>query len=107
MTSMPPGHPRALHWLLNILTVGFVLLALMFLFVWLTPHSGLSRMLDSLAATRSANGSVTHPTQAGVNAVIARLPLASRELAVTGGSAYDQWDRRLSAHFAHRSRDSL
>jgi hypothetical protein len=73
-----------LNWLLNTFLVGFVLLALMFLFVWLASHSPLSAILDSLAAARSSNGSVMHPTQAGVNTVIARLPYVACFFALCG-----------------------
>jgi hypothetical protein len=77
MNSARPGHARVLKWLLNAILAGFVFLALMFLAVWLTWHSRFGVLLDYFVGRHMPKGSVMHPTQAGVDAFIARLPFAA------------------------------
>jgi hypothetical protein len=44
--------------------------------LWFVPYSKVKVFLDSLAAVRGSNGTVTHPTEGGLHAFVARLPFA-------------------------------
>lgn len=77
MVAVRREEHRALGWTLNVFLVGFVFLSLMFLLVWLTSHSRLRAIIDTLGSAEIPNGNLVHPTQAGVNAVIARLPFTA------------------------------
>jgi len=68
---------RVLNWVLNALTLGFLFLALVTLLLWFVPYPKMKVFLDSLAAVQNSNGRVTHPTEGGLHAFVARLPLAS------------------------------
>jgi dolichyl-phosphate-mannose-protein mannosyltransferase len=72
----PPGRTRVLNWIFNGLILGFLFLALVLLLLWIVPYPKIRVFLDSLAAQHSSDGRVTHPTEGGLHAFIARLPFA-------------------------------
>jgi hypothetical protein len=74
----------ALNWMINILVLSLLVLALMFLVLWLIPHSKVKAILDSAAAVPGGDGRVIHPTEGGLNAAVARLPFAFGVLGISG-----------------------
>jgi hypothetical protein len=73
-----------LDWTINILAGGFLLLAIIFLILWLIPHSHVKALLDSFAAGPGSDGKVAHPTEGGLNAAVERLPFAFGFLSLCG-----------------------
>jgi hypothetical protein len=70
------------RWCLNLIIAGLALSAVLLVVLWLSSRSRLSFILSSLATVPNVNGTLTHPTQGGIQGVINRLPFAAGFLAL-------------------------
>lgn len=103
--SVPPRSNRMLKGVIRTLLVAFAVLAAAALGLSLVPQEKMKVFLRSAVAERSADGSVTHPTEHGASALLGRLPIAlvvfvacAAALAIFGS----QLERWLLAAFAER-----
>ena len=91
---VPAEHSGMLKRFIRALLLVFALLAGATLCLWLMPHEKLKALLGSLVAAKNANGSVTHPTEHGLDALVGRLPLAITLFAACA-AALAGWGRKL------------